>query len=171
MNRTTPQMIDDKSLDNPLRRHLLRSAGAGSALLALAAAGLLKPTQVLAAEWQRSAFTATTFADALKAYGAPNSAESRDILVSAPEIAENGAQVVVDITSNIAGNQSIAIFAEKNPMPLAASMSFANGALPQLRIPLKLAESTRVRIVVKAADGKTYHAQREIKVTLGGCGG
>lgn len=157
--------------DNPLRRHLLRGAGASAALLAIGAAGLLRPTQVLAADWQRGAFTANTFADALKSYGTPNSTDSREIQVAAPEIAENGAQVVIDIVSNLPGNQSIAIFAEKNPMPLAASFAFANGALPHVRVPLKLAESTRIRVVVKAADGKTYHAQREIKVTLGGCGG
>ena len=56
-------------------------------------------------------------------------------------------------------------------MPLAASFSFANGALPQVRVPLKMAETSRVRAVVKTADGKQWHAQREIKVTLGGCGG
>lgn len=153
------------------RRLFLRAGGASTALIALAAAGLLKPTRVLAAEWQRDAFTANTFAGALQAYGAPASAESRDIVFSAPDIAENGAQVVVDIASNLPGSQTIAVFAEKNPMPLAASVRFANGALPQLRIPLKLAETMRVRAVVKTADGKTWHAQKEIRVTLGGCAG
>ncbi len=156
---------------NPLRRHLLRAAGAGSAYAALAAAGLLTPLRVIAADWQRNAFTATTFADALKAHGSAGSAESREILFTAPEIAENGAQVVIEVSSNLPGSQTISIFVEKNPMPLAASFSFANGALPQVRVPLKMAETSRVRAVVKTADGKQWHAQREIKVTLGGCGG
>lgn len=150
-----------------LRRHLLRG-GAGAA--ALAVVGLLRPVRVLAAEWQRNAFTATTLGEALKAFGAATSSESREIAITAPEVAENGAQVVLDVVSNIAGTQTIAFFAEKNPMPLAASFSFANGALPQVRVPLKLAETTRVRVVVKTADGRTYHAGREITVTLGGCG-
>lgn len=159
------------AIDNPLRRHLLRAAGAGSATLLLAATGVLKPTRVLAAEWPRGAFTATSFNDALKAHGSAGSTENRDIVFAAPDIAENGAQVVVEVTSNIAGSQSISIFVEKNPMPLAASFSFTNGALPQVRVPLKMAESSRVRAIVRTAEGKLWHAQREIKVTLGGCGG
>ncbi len=154
-----------------LRRLVLRGCTATPALAALAAAGLLRPSSVLAAEWLRPAFTANNFADALKAYGTPASAESRDIIFAAPEIAENGAQVVVEITSNIPGSQTIALFVQKNPMPLAASFSFANGALPQVRVPLKLAETTRIRAVVKTGDGKTWHAHREVKVTAGGCAG
>jgi sulfur-oxidizing protein SoxY len=159
------------TLDNPLRRHLLRAAGASSATLLLAAAGILRPSRVLAADWARPAFAATSFNDALKAHNSTGSSESRDIVFTAPDIAENGAQVVLDITSNIVGSQSISIFVEKNPMPLAASFNFANGALPQVRVPLKMAESTRVRAVVRTAEGKVWHAQREVKVTLGGCGG
>lgn len=154
---------------NPLRRILLESAGAASAVGLLLAAGLLKPARVLAAEWQRQAFTATSFNESLKAYGAEHSLDSRDIVIGAPDISENGAQVPVDIVSNIPGNQTIAVFVEKNPTPLAASLSFASGALPQVRLQLKMAESSRLRVTVKAADGKTYHASREIKVTLGGC--
>jgi sulfur-oxidizing protein SoxY len=155
---------------NPLRRVLLKSAGATGAIGALLVAGLLKPTRVLAAEWQGKAFTATNLGQSLKAYGAENSTESRDISISAADVSENGAQVPIDIVSNIPGSQTIAVFVEKNPMPLAASLSFANGALTQVRLQLKMAESSRVRVAVKAADGKTYHASREIKVTLGGCG-
>lgn len=165
MNTQTP------TSHSPARRHLLRASGASAALVALAAAGLLRPARVLAADWQRDAFTATTFSGALKAHGAANSVESREIVFTAPDIAENGAQVVVEVSSNLPGSQSISIFSEKNPMPLAASVSFANGALPQLRIPLKLAETMRVRAVVKTADGKIWHAQREIKITTGGCAG
>ena len=134
-------------------------------------AGLLVPRRVIAAEWNRAAFTARNVNEALKAWGAANAAESRDIVINAPEIAENGAQVVVDITSNLPDTQSIAIFVEKNPMPLAATFNFANGALPQVRVPLKMAETSRVRAVIRTADGKRWHAQREIKVTLGGCAG
>ncbi len=154
---------------NPLRRILLKSAGATGAVSLLLAAGLVKPARVLAAEWQRQAFIATSFNESLKAYGAEHSLDSRDIVIGAPDISENGAQVPIDIVSNIPGNQTIAVFVEKNPTPLAASLSFANGALPQVRLQLKMAESSRLRVTVKAADGKTYHAGREIKVTLGGC--
>lgn len=153
------------------RRHLLRAGGVGGAYLALIAGGLLAPTRVIAGEWQRPAFTATNFADALKAHGSHNSSEHRDIVFNAPEIAENGAQVTVEVASNLPETQSISIFVEKNPMPLAATFNFANGALPQVRVPLKMAETSRVRAVIRTADGKRWHAQREIKVTLGGCAG
>lgn len=155
---------------NPLRRTLLRSAGASGTLGLLLAAGLLKPGHVLAADGTRPAFTATNLGDALKAYGADSSVEYRDIAINAAEISENGAQVPVEIVSHLPGDQTIAVFVEKNPLPLAASLSFTNGALPYVRLQLKIAESSRLRVVVKAADGKTYHASREIKVTLGGCG-
>lgn len=155
---------------NTLRRVLLKSAGASGAIGALFIAGLLKPARAFADNLQRQAFSATSFNQALKSYGAERSVESRDILISAAEISENGSQVPVEITSNIPGNQTIAVFVEKNPIPLAASISFANGALPYTRIQLKMAESSRIRVVVKTADGEIYHASREIKVTLGGCG-
>ncbi|MDA0191077.1 MAG: thiosulfate oxidation carrier protein SoxY [Proteobacteria bacterium] len=156
---------------NSLRRILLKSAGASGTLGLLIAAGLLKPTRVLASDWNRAAFTATTASDSLKAYGTPNPVEHREILISAAEIAENGAQVPIEVHSRIPGSQTIAVFVDRNPMPLAASMSFANGALPYVRLQLKMAETSRVRAVVRTSDGKAYHASREIKVTLGGCGG
>ncbi len=133
--------------------------------------GLLQPTQLLAAEWQRNQFTARNIADALKASGAANAAESRELTINAPEIAENGAKVEVDIASNLANTRSLALFADKNPMPLCATFEFLPPSLPAARVPLKLAESTRLRLVAKTSDGKTHVAFRDVKVTLGGCGG
>ena len=154
-----------------LRRKFLKS-GASAALLApLIGSGLLMPTRVLAAEWNKNAFTARSASDALKAYGSASTAESRDIVINAPEIAENGAKVEVEITSNIASTRSIAIFADKNPMPLSSVFEFSGPVLPYVKAQLKMAESTRLRAVVKTTDGKSYVAFREIKVTLGGCGG
>lgn len=159
---------------DPSRRHFLRAGQASLALVALAAAGVLRPGRVIASElppWQRPAFTAHSFNEALKAWGAADSTASPEIIFRAPEIAENGAQVVVDVESRLAGSQSIAVFAEKNPMPLVASVRFHAAALPQLRLPLKLAETMRVRAVVKTDDGRVFHAERKIGVTLGGCAG
>ena len=154
-----------------LRRKFLKS-GASAALLApLIGSGLLMPTRVLAAEWNKNAFTARSASDALKAYGSANTAESRDIVINSPEIAENGAKVEVEITSNIASTRSIAIFADKNPMPLSSVFEFSGPVLPYVKAQLKMAETTRLRAVVKTTDGKSYVAFREIKVTLGGCGG
>ena len=154
-----------------LRRKFLKG-GASAALLApLIGSGLLMPTRVIAAEWNKNTFTARSASDALKAYGSANAAESRDIVINAPEIAENGAKVEIEITSNIASTRSIAIFADKNPMPLSSVFEFSGPVLPYVKAQLKMAESTRPRAVVKRTDGKSYVAFREIKVTLGGCGG
>jgi sulfur-oxidizing protein SoxY len=161
-------MMRHETAIDALRRHLLQASGAATTLGLLTA---LVPVRVLASEWKRNAFTATSLGNAVKAYGAAASAESRDIVMNAPEIAENGAQVVVEISSNLPGSQTIAVFVDKNPMPLAASFTFSGGAIPQVRVPLKMAESSRVQAIVRTADGKYWHAQREIKVTLGGCGG
>ena len=153
-----------------LRRTLLRGAGAGSALYAALAAGLLRPGQVLAAAWNKSAFEAKTIADAVKTLGYGSAVESKDILVKAPDIAENGAVVPIDITSNIPGTQTISVLIEKNPFPFAASFDIANGALPYVALRVKVGESSNIRVVVAAA-GKFYVTSKEVKVTIGGCGG
>lgn len=154
-----------------LRRRLLKGGSVAALLSPLLSTGLLTPTGVFASEWRRNAFAARNIHDALKAYGGANTAESRDILINAPEIAENGAKVEIEITCNIENIRNLAIFADKNPMPLSAIMEFSSSALPYARVQLKLAETTRVRVMAKTMDGKTYVAFREIKVTLGGCGG
>lgn len=154
-----------------LRRKLLQGGSLAALLSPLLGTGLLFPTAAIAADWNRSAFGARNINDALKAYGSANTPESRDILINAPEIAENGAKVEIEITSNIDNTRSLALFADKNPMPLSSIIEFSGPALPYARVQLKLAETTRVRAVVKTLDGKTHVAFREIKVTLGGCGG
>jgi sulfur-oxidizing protein SoxY len=156
---------------NQLRRRLLRGGTSLAMMVPWLGSGLLVPSRVLAAEWNRPAFTARNVADALKSYGAAGAAESRDIVISAPEIAENGAKVEIEIASQIPATRSIAVFADKNPMPLCATLEFSGNALPFCRVQLKLAETTRIRAVVRAGDGKTYVAFRDVKVTLGGCGG
>lgn len=154
-----------------LRRKLLKGGASAGLLLPLLAAGLLRPTQLLAAEWKRSAFTAQNIGDALKAIGAGNMIETRDITINAPEIAENGVKVDIEISSNLANTRSIAVLADRNPMPLCAVLDLSGNILPFARVQLKLAETTRVRVVVKTADGKSHVAFKEVKVTLGGCGG
>jgi sulfur-oxidizing protein SoxY len=153
-----------------LRRSLLKGSASAVLLTPLLGTGLLRPTAVLAAEWNRNAFAARTVNEALKAYDSGNAAESRDIVISAPEIAENGAKVEIEITSNIPNSRSLAVFADKNPFPFCASLEFSSAVLPYARLQVKLAETTRLRGVIKTADGKSHIAYRDIKVTLGGCG-
>jgi sulfur-oxidizing protein SoxY len=153
-----------------LRRTLLRGAGASGVLATAMAAGVLKPSQALAAEYNKGAFEAKDVAGALKGIGAATPAESKDIVIKAPDIAENGAVVPVDVVSNIPNTQSISILVDKNPSPLAAHFDFANGALPQVAVRLKMGQTSQVEVVVKAG-GKAYVASKEVKVTVGGCGG
>ena len=144
---------------NRLRRTLL---GALAVLLA-------RPFAALAA-WNENAFGAKTPQDALKGIGAASSTPSKDIVIEAPQIAENGAVVPIEITSNIPGTSSLAVVLEKNPFPLAAKFDFKEGALPFVKLNVKMAETSDVRVVATAG-GRHYSATREIKVTIGGCGG
>ena len=147
---------------NLLRRSTLR-------LTAVLAAGLLLPLRAFAA-WNKEAFQSKTAADALKGLGVGASADSKDILIEAPQIAENGQVVPVEITSQLANTKSIAVVVEKNPFPLAAKFDFAEGALPYVKVNVKMGESSFVRVVVEAG-GRHYSASKEVKVTIGGCGG
>ncbi len=87
-----------------------------------------------------------------------------------PEIAENGAVVPIEITSRIPGTTSISVVAEKNPFPLVAHFDFLEGALPFVKLNMKMGETSDVRVIAQAG-GKSYSASRNVKVTIGGCGG
>ena len=96
----------------------------------MALGGFITASRVEAADWNKNAFESKALNEALKGLGAASAAESRDITITAPDIAENGAVVPVAITSKIPNTQSISILAEKNPFPLAATFDVANGAEP-----------------------------------------
>lgn len=151
---------------NPLRRTFIKFTGA---LAAVAAAGVLKATQAAAAVWNKSGFESKAAADAMKSLGASGAVESRDIVITAPDIAENGAVVPIEVVSRIPNTQSISIVAEKNPFPLAATIDFANGAEPYAYVRIKMGQTSNVRAVVKS-DGKFFTAAKEVKITVGGCG-
>jgi sulfur-oxidizing protein SoxY len=153
------------------RRKLLAGSSVAAIISPFLGLGVLVPTRTIAAEWQKTSFAARNINDALKAYGSTNAIETSDIMISAPEIAENGTKVEIEITSRIANTRSLAVFADKNPTPLCAEIEFGKNAQAYARIQVKLAESTRVRIIAKTQDGKNHVAFKEIKVTLGGCGG
>ena len=155
---------------NQLRRTFLKGTGAAGTVAVAVAAGLLKPSQVLAAEWNKGAFGAKGMTDAMKAMDAAGAAESKDILIKAPDIAENGAVVPVEVTSKIAGTQAIMLFAEKNATPLVADFNLSNGAEGYVSTRIKMGQTSNIRVVVKAG-GKAYTAVKEVKVTIGGCGG
>ena len=136
---------------------------------ALGALVVLGPARALAA-WNKGAFEAKSAIDAMRALGIGNTEDSKEIQIRAPEIAENGAVVPIDITSNIPGTTSISVFIEKNPFPYTGTFDFSQGAVPYVHLRVKMGESSPVRVVV-AAGGKHYTTAQEVKVTIGGCGG
>jgi sulfur-oxidizing protein SoxY len=148
---------------------MLQGTG-GLAVLGLAmAAGLVKPG-LARAEWNKEAFSTKSFADAVKAMGGTQPAESKDIVINSPDIAENGAVVPFAIQSNVPGTQSIALLIEKNPNILAAEFEIPQGTEPWINTRVKMGQTSRVIALVKAGD-KYYYNAKEVKVTLGGCGG
>lgn len=153
---------------NRLRRRILKAGGTAAALGAAAAAGVI-PAREAAAAWNKAAFESKALADTLKSLGAANAAESKDIVITAPDIAENGAVVPIAVTSRIPNTESISIIAEKNPFPLAATFAVAQGADGYASVRIKMGQTSDVRAVVKAG-GKFYTAAKEVKVTVGGCG-
>jgi sulfur-oxidizing protein SoxY len=157
---------------DPNRREALRAGGAWTLMTLVAAAGWLAPEEASAAEaWNKAAFDTHSMDETMKALGGGAPASSKDIVFfSTPDIAENGAVVPVGITSNVPKTESIAILIEKNPNMLAAVFDVPAGTEPSLSTRIKMAQTSNVYALVKA-DGKYYVASKEIKVTLGGCGG
>jgi sulfur-oxidizing protein SoxY len=152
------------------RREALRRGGGLSLLALVAAAGWL-PHDALAEGWNKGAFETHSLDETMKALGGSAPVPSKDIVFfSTPDIAENGAVVPIGITSNVPKTESIAILVEKNPNMLAAVFDVPAGTEPSLSTRIKMGQTSNVFALVKA-DGKYYVNSKEIKVTLGGCGG
>ena len=152
------------------RRAALKTGGGAGVLALLIAAGIARPGELLAQGAGPAAFSMKTVPEAMRALGAQSPAVSAAILIKAPEIAENGAVVPIGVESKLPGTESIALLIEKNPNPLAASFNIPTGTEPSVSTRVKIGESSDVYALVKA-DGKFYMAKKEIKITLGGCGG
>lgn len=155
---------------NHKRRVLLKSTLAAGATGMAISAGLLTPKAVLAA-WPKAAFEAKEADAALEAaLGSSATTESGDIKMKAPDIAENGAVVPITVTSNIDGSESISIVVKENGTPLAASFNLGPDTAAFVSTRIKMAKTSDVTAVVKAG-GKLYSASKNVKVTIGGCGG
>ena len=150
---------------HPRRRELLLSA-LGLAL----GAGLIHPTEVFAANWNGQVFDAKSLDEALKALGGDKFTTSVQVTINAPDIAENGAVVPVAVSSSAANTEKIAILVEKNPTPMSAVFTIPPGTESSISTRVKMTGTSNVHALVKA-DGKWLLATKEIKVTLGGCGG
>lgn len=156
------------------RRDFLHRTGATAVAIA-AAAGLpaahAQTAVVNAPGWNKAAFDSKSLADAAKAMGATSApVESKDLVLRAPEIAENGNVVRIGALSNIAGTTQIAFVVEKNPSALAANFDIIAGTDANVETNIKMGQSSNVYALAKAGD-KYYYAVKEVKVTLGGCGG
>jgi sulfur-oxidizing protein SoxY len=146
------------------RRVLLKAGLAFATLAAL-------PRTLLAAGWPEPAFKSTAAADALKGlFGTDQTTPSDQITLGVPTIAENGRVVPVEISTSLENVQSISIVVANNPRPLAVHFELTPGVVPELESRIKMGKSSDVMAVVKTDTG-LYSTTKEVKVTIGGCGG
>ncbi len=155
----------------PSRRQMLSSSARVASLLA--AVGLLPALAQAqtAGAFNSAAFEAKNMADLLKALGGGAPAESKDVSVSGPDIAENGAVVPVGAAASLPGVKRLLILVEKNPSILAAMFDVTDAVDANVSTRVKMGQSSDVYAVAMMNDGKVLFAKKEVKVTLGGCGG
>ena len=151
------------------RRTFMKGTLAASGVAVAVSAGLLNPSTVLAA-WPSSAFESKSVSDALSGLGVDTTSTSGDIKIKAPDIAENGAVVPVTVTSSIANTEAISIIVAKNATPLSATFNLGATTTGFVSTRIKMGKTSDVTAVVKAG-GKLYSTSKNVKVTIGGCGG
>jgi sulfur-oxidizing protein SoxY len=149
------------------RREMLSRSAQVAALMA--SCGLLP--NVAHAAWSKEAFDAKTLAEAVKGLGGGAPSVSKDVTITGPDIAENGAVVPVGASSSLPGVKRLALMVEKNPNALAAVFDVTDAVEANISTRVKMGQSSNVYAVAIMNDGKVLYAQKEIKVTLGGCGG
>ncbi len=149
------------------RREMLARSLKVAALMA--SAGWL-PLPARAA-WSQAAFDAKTMAEAVKALGGSAPVESKDVVLTGPDIAENGAVVPVSVSTSAAGAKRLLLLVEKNPSVLSAVFDINDAIDPAFGTRVKMGQTSNVIAVAMMGDGRVLFAQKEIKVTLGGCGG
>jgi sulfur-oxidizing protein SoxY len=160
---------DHTMSDTNLQR---RAALTHSATVAALLFGLgWMPAARAQATFNRTAFEAKNLADVLKALGVSAPTESKDITLTAPDIAENGAVVPMAAATTIAGAKRVLLLIEKNPSALAAAFDVSEAVEANFSTRVKMGQTSNVYAVAITADNKAFFAQKEVKVTLGGCGG
>ncbi|MBL4763060.1 MAG: thiosulfate oxidation carrier protein SoxY [Gammaproteobacteria bacterium] len=151
------------------RRTFLKRSLAAAAVGTAISAGLLTPRTILAA-WPKSAFEAKSVTDALTALEASENTQNDKIKIKAPDIAENGAVVPISVSTKIKGVSSIILLAENNASPLTSVYDIGSSTLGYVSTRIKMGKTGNIIAIVKA-DGKIHMNKKEIKVTIGGCGG
>jgi len=138
----------------------------------LAAIGMLPGiAHAQAAGYNARAFDAKTMADLMKALGGSAPVESKDVTITGPDIAENGAVVPVGASTALPGVKRMLLLVEKNPSMLSAMFDVTDAVDANFSTRVKMGQSSNVFAVAMMADGKVLFAAKEVKVTLGGCGG
>lgn len=148
------------------RRETLKQSAVVAGLLA--SAGF---PQFAMAAVNKAAFDAKTVQDATRAAGAKSMAESKDVTIIGPDIAENGAVVPLGASTTLAGVKQLLILVEKNPSVLVAMFNVTDAVDPNFSTRAKMGQSSDVYAVAIMNDGRALWAKKEVKVTLGGCGG
>jgi sulfur-oxidizing protein SoxY len=149
------------------RRDLLSHSAKVAALLATA--GLLP--QAAHAAYNTAAFEVKTMAELVKMLGGSAPTESKDVTITGPDIAENGAVVPVGVSTALPGVTRLLVLVEKNPSVLSAIFDVSDAVDANFSTRVKMGQSSNVYAVAMMGDGKVLFAQKEVKVTLGGCGG
>jgi sulfur-oxidizing protein SoxY len=151
------------------REMLSRSAQVAGMLAALGMFPGLAMAQ--AAPYNSAAFDAKTMAELMKALGAGAPVESKDVTITGPDIAENGAVVPVGASTALPGVKRMLLLVEKNPSMLSAMFDVSDAVEANFATRVKMGQSSNVFAVALMNDGKVLYATKEVKVTLGGCGG
>jgi len=152
------------------RREVLATSAKLASLLA--GLGLLPAgAQAQGAAYNAAAFDAKSLPDVLKALGASAPVESKEIVLQGPDIAENGAVVPIGASTALGGVKRMLLLVEKNPSALSAMFEFTDAVEPAVATRVKMGQSSNVYAVALTGDGRVLYAQKEVKVTLGGCGG
>ena len=149
------------------REMMMRSASVAGMLAAL---GMLPAQSLAQAGWNKAAFEAKSLNDVMKALGGARPIESKDILLQAPDIEENGAQVPIAASTRLPGVKRLLLLVEKNPNMLSALFDFTDAVEPSVAIRLKMDQSSKVYAVMMMNDGRVLFAHKDVGVTLGGCG-
>ena len=152
------------------RRDVLHDALRVASLMAMA--GMLPGvSRAQAAQYAQEAFDAKAVPEALKALGLATPTESKDVTLTGPEIAENGAVVPLVVSSTLPNARRLLLLVEKNPAVLSVVFELGEGVEPSVSSRVKMAQTSNVYAVAVTTEGRVFFAQKEVKITLGGCGG
>ncbi|MBT5643984.1 MAG: thiosulfate oxidation carrier protein SoxY [Gammaproteobacteria bacterium] len=152
------------------RRNFLKNSFMTAATITTFAGLMIKPKRLYAA-WPKASFDITELSDSINSvYGHNDLTESSEVTLTAPDIAENGAIVPLNVKTKLKNVESIMIFVENNPQPLSSGYHLSPKSIPVVGTRIKMGKTSTVMAAVKS-NGKIYTASKEVKVTIGGCGG